>query len=650
MSGSSVVVGDPAREVERPTEPAGTGSVRFAVWRSPAGQPGWARPALLMVAAAATVVYGWGIHRMQLQMYYGPAVKSMAGSWRGFLYGGYDPAVSVTLDKVPGAFWSQALSARVFGFGSWSVLLPQVLASVATILVLYRVVRRWVGPVAGLAAAVAFAVTPMVAALARTQIADTVLVLLLVLAVDAWQRAVAGARLVPLLVCGAWVGLAFHAKMAQAFAVLPVFGIAYLLAAPTTVRRRLGQLALAGGVTVAVSAAWIALVLLTPASARPYVDGSVDDSPVSMVFGYNGLNRYGIDNGGAEALGVGGPLGRSHGSPWLYMTSDAVAPQVGWLYPLALLGLGWGLAARSRGDRPDRAPGGAMSTVRAGYLMWGLWLLVHAVSFGISQKPHTFYVVAVAPAVAALAGAAVPLLWSAYRRGGRQQWLLPAAVAVTAGWAAYVGAQFPAYSPWITPTLLALGAVAVVTLVVARLGQRRPAGTPLAVVGGVLAIVTVLLAPAAWAVSVMDNTDVVHAHRPAGGPAGRETATVLSGRMPRLLPDAEVDRLTAYLKANARGEKYQLAVQWAPQAGRFILADMSVLPVGGFTAQVPTISSRQLTDLVASAELRYALLDGPATRGRVTPDYPDYAEWTQRTCTPVEGFSHPLYVLHDCRP
>lgn len=617
------------------------------VWRSPADQPGWARPALLGIAAAAALIYGWGLHRMQLQIYYGPAVRSMSDSWTAFLFGGYDPAATVTLDKLPGAFWLQSLSARIFGFGSWSVLLPQVVAGVATILVLYRVVRRWVGPVAGLAAAAAFAVTPMVAALARTQIADPVLILLLVLAAEAWQRALDRARLAPLLLCGMWIGLAFHVKMAQAWALVPVFGLTYLLAAPAPLRRRLGQLAAAGGVTLLASFAWIALVLATPAANRPYVDGSVDNSPLSMVFGYNGLNRYGVDNAGAEVLGVGGPVRGSHGSPWLYMTGDAVAPQVGWLYPLALIGLIWGFAASGGGRGPGRAAA-RMSPVRAGYLMWGLWLLVHAASFGLSQKPHTFYVVAVAPAVAALAGAAVPLLWSGHRRGDRRWWPLPAAVAVTSGWSAYLSTQFPTYSPWVTPTVLTLGTVAVLALIAGR-GGRRPHRPGLTIAGCLLAVLSTLLAPAVWSVSVMDNTDVVHAHRPAGGPAGRETATVLSGRMPRLLPAPEADRLIAYLTANSNGEKYQLAVQWAPQAGRFILAGMSVLPVGGFTAQVPTISADRLDELVARGELRYAVLDGPETRGRVTPDYPDYAAWTRRTCTPVAGFDQPLYVLHDCR-
>ncbi|MDT5028400.1 MAG: hypothetical protein QOE61_4826 [Micromonosporaceae bacterium] len=324
-------------------------------WRSPEDQPGWARPVLLALAAASAALYGWRLNGNGLHEYYAPAVKSMSVSWKAFLYGGYDPAASITLDKLPGAFMVQALSARIFGFHTWSVILPQVIASVVTVLVLYRVVRRWRGPVAGMFAAAAYATMPIVAALARAQISDTLLVMLLVLAADAWQRAVGTARLRSLLLCGLWVGLAFQTKMVQAWGVLPAFALVYLVAAPGMLRRRLAHVGLAGLVTVAVSMWWIVLVLLTPTSSRPYVDGSTDNSPLSMVFGYNLLDRY--------RSGDGAPPGGLQGIDWGYLLGDGVAPQVGWLYPLALVGLVVGVWWRGRASRTD--------PVRAGFLMWG---------------------------------------------------------------------------------------------------------------------------------------------------------------------------------------------------------------------------------------------------------------------------------------
>jgi 4-amino-4-deoxy-L-arabinose transferase-like glycosyltransferase len=205
-----------------------------------------------------------------------------------------------------------------------------------------------------------------------------------------------------------WVGLAFQAKMVQAWGVLPAFAIGYLVAAPASVRRRLAQLGLAGLVCAAVSGIWIVLVLLTPSSSRPYVDGSLDNNPLAMVFEYNLSARYGVSSDAAVSFGVPGGPAATDSTNWQFMFRDGVASQVGWLYPLALLGLVVGLVVRWRAPRTDRA--------RAGYLMWGLWLLVYAVAFSAGRVAHTFYVVAVAPAVAALAAGGLVALWAAYRR------------------------------------------------------------------------------------------------------------------------------------------------------------------------------------------------------------------------------------------
>jgi 4-amino-4-deoxy-L-arabinose transferase-like glycosyltransferase len=200
MSTAGRVVGDDDRvttaAIDESTGPAESGDripairrrrpfLRRAPWRSPAEQPPWARPILLGIAAVAAAVYGWGINRVGLHVVYAPAIRRMSESWKAFIYGGYDPQASITLDKLPGAFMVDALSARLFGFHPWSVILPQVVESVLAVLMLYWVVRRWAGPVVGLLAAAAFAATPIVAALARAEISDTLLVLLLILAADA---------------------------------------------------------------------------------------------------------------------------------------------------------------------------------------------------------------------------------------------------------------------------------------------------------------------------------------------------------------------------------------------------------------------------------------------------------------------------------
>jgi hypothetical protein len=221
-------------------------------------------------------------------------------------------------------------------------------------------------------------------------------------------------------------------------------------------------------------------------------------------------------------------------------------------------------------------------------------------------------------------------------------------LAVTVAWALYLCSRFPRFFPWLAPVLLAVGLVSVTALVAAKLirpyvgGPLRPR---LAATGGALGVIAVLLAPTAWSLSTVTQRDVIHAHRPGAGPASPDTASVLSGRLPRVLPTARVDQLAAFFRANGHREKYTFAIQWAPQAGPFILDGMTVLPVGGFTAQVPDVSPQQLTDLVARGDLRYAVLDAPGAPGLSRNDYPDYAAWVRRSCVPVPGFDATLY---DC--
>ena len=207
-------------------------------WRSPQDQPAWARPALLAIAAVAAALYAWNITSSGFAMYYSDAVKSMSVSWKALLFGAMDPGATITPDKIPGSFVPQALSARIFGFHAWSVTLPQVIEGVICVLVMYRMVRRWVGPKAGIIAAGLFTFTPVAASMFGHSMEDGALTFCLVMAADCYQRAVLDARLRSLVLSGVWVGLGFQAKMLQAWMVLPALVVGYLVVAPVRLRRR----------------------------------------------------------------------------------------------------------------------------------------------------------------------------------------------------------------------------------------------------------------------------------------------------------------------------------------------------------------------------------------------------------------------------
>ncbi|MFD6431558.1 glycosyltransferase family 39 protein [Streptomyces venezuelae] len=292
---------------------------RLRFWRSPAGQPRWARPALLGIAALAALLYTWNITSSGFAPYYSMAARSMSVSWEAFLFTSLDPSATLTLDKIGGFLWPQALSARFFGFHDWALVLPQCVMGVVSVLVMYRLVRRWQGPAAGLLAAGLLTVTPVAASMFGLAMLDGSVTMCLVLAADQYQRAVRSARLRSLLLCGLWIGLGFQAKMMEAWVIVPALFVGYVVAAPVRLRRRLGQLALAGALMFTVSLSWVALMTFTPERDRPYVDGSTDNSAAAMVFGYNGFNRLhaGLVDGAApvSSNGLWGSGGASRTPP-----------------------------------------------------------------------------------------------------------------------------------------------------------------------------------------------------------------------------------------------------------------------------------------------------------------------------------------------
>lgn len=537
---------DPAAREQRP---------RWAVWRSPDGQPGWARPALLGIAALAALLYAWNITKAGYTLLYSTAVQYMSHSWKGFLYGAFNS--HQTLDKLAGSFLPQALSARVFGFHAWSLALPQVIEGVISVLVMYRVVRRWAGVAPGLLAAGIFTLTPIAASMFGHSMEDGALTMCLVLAADSCQRAVLEGRLRSLIWSGVWVGLGFQAKMLEAWMALPALAAAYLLFAPGPPRRRLGHLGAAGVVMLAVSMSWIALYTFTPARDRPYISATTNNSAIAMVFGYNGLTRFGIHIPGASVSPFDEPVGpASTGSPSTHKGTRSGAfggggPQpgpgraaepgpgdvqhalsgnnyngasgrakllggkfgaeIGWLYPLALLGLVYGLVRWRREPRTD--------PVRGGFVLWGIWLLTFGVIFTVMEPvPHTAYIAALAPPLAALGGAGIVAGWRAYRAAGRAAWLLPAAVLAEVAWAGWLWSGYASFLPWARWTVTAAGLAAAAVLAAGLLTRGLTARLVTAALA--VAVAAALAAPAIWSVSVLDVKYAGSQSDAGAGPAG----------------------------------------------------------------------------------------------------------------------------------
>ncbi|MGW1011359.1 ArnT family glycosyltransferase [Streptomyces termitum] len=516
----------PASPAPAPAAPAG----RFARLRRgrPEDAP-WVRPAFLALLAATTALYLWNLSASgYANSFYSAAVQAGGESWKAFFFGSLDAANAITVDKPPAALWPMALSVRLFGLGSWQILLPEVLMATATVAVLYGAVRRRFGAGAGLIAGTALALTPVAALMFRFNNPDALLALLMTVAVYAVLRALetAGGGTKWLAAAGAAFGLAFLTKTLQAFLILPPLAVVYAVCAPVRPLRRCGQLALAGLVLLVSGGWWVALVELWPADSRPYVGGSQDNSFLELTFGYNGLGRINGDEVGS--VGGGGGPGGGQGGRWgetglLRMFNDSVGGQISWLLPAALVLLVAGLAVTRRAPRTD--------TARAAFLLWGGSLLMTLGVFSFMAGIfHEYYTVALAPYLAALVGMGASVLWEERTRFAASA-TLAAAAGVTAWWGWELLGRTPDWLPWLRWAVLGAGAAGALGLLAAGRVDRR-----LGFAAAGLGLAAGLAGPFAYTLETLStgHQGSIVTAGPAGGFGGRGPGGGFPGGGPRL--------------------------------------------------------------------------------------------------------------------
>ena len=617
-------------------------------WRHMSQQVWLRRLALTAIAALAGLLYAWAMGQDTLEYYYAAADRSMSVSWHDFIFGAFDPAGTITVDKLPGALWFQALSVRAFGLHTWAIILPQVIEGILTVLVLYRAVTRLAGPAAGLIAALVLAVSPATVALDRENISDSLLVLLLVLAADAVSGAIAGlaagdagqdapasdpdgppsgavggdhlaaggqaapggrgavavdsrrpagraarvrrpgGTLGRLILAGFWVGLAFQAKEIEAWMVLPALGLAYLLSGPGPVVRRAGQLAVAGVVVALVSVSWMTAVSLVPAGDRPYADGSRDNSVFEQVFTYNGFGRFGDQTPlqvRAAQLDPGAAV------PVPARAADrllrgGLGLDTGWLIPAAAVVAAWGIASQRRQPRGD--------PLRACFILWGGWLVTFFAVFTTITTLWPYYTAALSPAAAAIIGAGVAAARSPERAPVSLTIGLAVIVAGTAAYAAWLVSSAAGAPGWLVPAIIAVG-IAATGLIVWSLAGRRSVPFAAAVVA---ALVAVSLAPAVASISLA-------AHSEGAFDTPFESARVQEAVARGLGKQAVIAVQTAIpaYQDTQNGAPYLMAAQSAALPSLIIYdTGLEALPIGGFDGTTPSPTLAQL-----QADIRHGL-------------------------------------------
>lgn len=643
------------------------------------------RLGLAALAVATALLTVWAIDSASESQYYAAIAVSMSQNPANFFFGAFDPAGTVTLDKIPGSFWIPALFVAVFGYATWTVVVPNALAAVATVVVVAVTGRRLVSPMAGLIAGAVVATTPILIAVSRSNQPETFFVLSLALVAWAAARALTQRSLGWLIAAGLFVALAFQTYMLVAWAVWPALALAYLVTAQP-VARRVWHVAVAGAVSIATSLTWIVIVSLIPADSRPYIGSTLSNNPWEMVFGYNGLGRFSATADSSEYLSFSPPFS---GDPSvLRLFTEQLAGQIAWLLPAALLATGvlWML----RFSRPVT-------------IFLGTWLVVFAAMFSAVDGMHQFYTAALALPVALLIGLAFGV--------ARQRdilWPQVSLIAVTGVTAVLISLWYPGYSTVVSVVQAAIGAVAIV-LVFAASGRRNQ--TRRFVPRWITALVATLalvLTPAVWAaVTIANPSDInpvaggvsemggggpdgglgaapgqgdapgqggapgtgspqVGAVPGQGGDPGSRAGQPGGAQNPGIGPMAGLGQalggtaastasadLVAWLQENQGEAHYMVATFGAQSAAGIILATDggSVLPIGGFNSSdaVPTLE--EFRQLVADGDLRYVLTasepGGAAARDSGSSSTSAQIQaWVAENCTAATDA--PSNAVYDC--
>lgn len=623
------------------------------------------RATLVALLAATSLLYLWGLGESGwANSFYAAAAQAGSESWKAFFFGSSDAANSITVDKTPLSLWPMALSIRVFGLSSWSLLVPQAIEGVAAVALLHATVKRATGShVTGLVAGGILALTPVAVLMFRFDNPDALLVLLMIGAVHATLRATESPRAVRWLVLGGGlVGLAYLTKMLQAFLVLPALALTYLLFASATVTfgRRILHLLAAFGAMIAAAGWWIAIVELVPASMRPYIGGSQGNSILELTLGYNGLGRLNGNETGSVGGGMGGRMGGG-GSMWgstgLFRLFDSEnGAQGSWLLPAALLlaaaTLALAIPAVARALKVAPLPRRTSAAATA----WAGWLVVTWLTFSLMAGIfHAYYAVALAPAIAASVAIGAHVLWSRrdHLLAGA---LLAATTALSSIWAFELLGRTD-WQPWLRWVVLVGGIGTALALGAVRLtGRWAPAIAA-------VAIAAVLAGPASYSLATaaaphtgsiltagptgaggMGGPGGVRALRAFPGQAGGQTGgpqgaapqgaapqgMQLPGRSPGnqmaggagglLNGSTPSAALTKLLLQDADDYTWVAAAVGSNSASGYQLAtEKPVMPIGGFNGSDPSPTLAEFKQLVAEGKVHWFIAGGMGMGGMGGP-------------------------------
>jgi 4-amino-4-deoxy-L-arabinose transferase-like glycosyltransferase len=636
----------------------------------------WERPALLGLLAVTAVLYLWNLAASGwANSFYSAAVQAGSVNWEAFFYGSSDAGNSITVDKPPASLWVMALSVRIFGLSSLSILVPEVIMGVATVAIVYATLRRRFPAGAALPGGAVLAVTPVAALMFRFNNPDALLVLLLALATYFTVRGVEDGRIRWVIWAGVMVGFAFLTKQLQAFLILPPLAGVYLWAAPHKFGKRVLHSLAALGAVIVSAGWWVAVVELVPASMRPYIGGSQTNSFLELTFGYNGFGRLTGSEVGSVTGGGGGQAGAGAGGGMWGATGitrlfdGEIGGQITWLLPAALVLAVVGFVLLRRAPRT--------SVRRAILTLFTGWLVVTFLAFSFMAGIfHAYYTVALAPPIAGVFAIGASLLWTR-RSAFWARIVMAMLVLVTAVWAFSLLTRATDWMPALKFVVFGLGIAGATLLLLPPRGRR------LSVAVASVALAATLLAPIAYTlqtVSVGHSGSIVTAGptvagsgfggRPGGafggggpggqgGPGGFGGQGTAQGTLPGglggggqggaggLLESASVsDTLTTTLSANASSYTWVAAAVGSNRAAGYQLATgLAVMPIGGFNGSDPSPTLAEFKALVADGKIHYFITGSTGTPNGGSQAGSDIESWVVATFASADVDGTTLYDL-----
>jgi len=582
-------------------------------------------------------------------LYYAASVKSMLMNAHNFFFVSFDPGGFITVDKPPLGFWIQTFSAHLFGFYGWSIILPQALAGIISVAIIHFLVKRHWGSKAGLLAALAQALTPIAVAANRNNTIDSLLTMTVLFAAWAMIIAVERDETKWLYLSMFILGLGYNIKTLEAFLVLPALWLVYLAAGQRGLKYHLLNLVGATVLLLAVALSWSIVVDLIPESERPYVGSSETNSELELATGYNGLMHFlgkgvrvpGVDPNARRTPGTGnmgsaaGPTGSNPaggpgtpgpmptpadsggtgsgrtaiaffsfetGNPGIVrMFQRQIGGQVSWLLPLGLFGFVTAAAQR----RYDYASNGRSKAISL--LLWGGWLLPQLIFFSIAVDYHRYYLVMMAPAVAALVGIGLKELFDVFQSGHRNRWLMPLALTLNLAVEAAIIWQFDEWRSWMLPLLGAAGIIALSLILIAL---WKPSFLRISMT---IAVMAVFIPQVVWALTpiVYGGSSILPYAGPDLSPKvpQRNVRGMAMPKLPTNERNSDTVKLEKFLLDNKRGEKFILAAGNANEASQIILdTSQAVMAIGGFMGMEKILTASDLEQMINQGEVRYVLV------------------------------------------